>query len=256
MLDLHAELRGIVTALDTAGIPYALVGELAVSIYAVPRATEDVNLLLDREQLLQAVERLASLGFRPAGKPMSVAGGRLDIQRLIKIDGSDLVPVDLLIPNDPALIALLAGREVTVWEGGPLSIVSLPGLSSGPQAAPWIGSGPGRSGSPGAGSVTKTLDATAAIRKASALRTLCLRLPHLPTPAEIERLWRCDALAASPDSATSADIEALAAGWRNWWRRGETERLRAMAARVPPSVINADRRLAMYACAAGTLQDR
>ena len=127
-LDLHAEMRGIVTALDAAGIAYALVGGLAVSIYAAPRATEDVDLLLGREHLLPAVESLTSLGFRRAGAPMSVAGGRLEIQRLIKIDGSDLVPVDLLIPNDPALAAILAGREDVLWEGGRLSIVSLAGL--------------------------------------------------------------------------------------------------------------------------------
>jgi hypothetical protein len=127
-LDLHAELRGIVATLDAAGIVYALVGGLAVSIYAAPRATEDVDLLLGREQLLSAVDRLAALGFRRAGTPMSVAGGRLEIQRLIKIDGSDLVPVDLLIPNDPELAAVLADREGVTWEGGRLSIVSLAGL--------------------------------------------------------------------------------------------------------------------------------
>jgi hypothetical protein len=127
-LDLHAEMRGIVMALDTAGIAYALVGGLAVSIYAAPRATEDVDLLLGREQLRPAVESLTSLGFRRVGAPMSVAGGRIEIQRLIKIDGSDLVPVDLLIPNDPALAAILAGRESVLWEGGRLSIVSIAGL--------------------------------------------------------------------------------------------------------------------------------
>ena len=127
-LDLHAELRGIVKALDGAGIAYALAGGLAVSVYAVPRATEDVDLLVAQEDLPRAVERLASLGFRPAGTPMSVAAGRLGIQRLIKIDGSDLVPVDLLVPNDVPLAALLAGRETIAWEDGHLSIVSLAGL--------------------------------------------------------------------------------------------------------------------------------
>ena len=99
--------------------------------------------------------------------------------------------------------------------------------------------------------MTNTLNATAAIRKASALRALCLRLPHLPTPAEAARLRRCESLAASPESATATDVDALAAGWRSWWRRGETERLRAMALRVPARLINSDRRLATYACAAG-----
>ncbi len=110
-LDLHAELRGIVKALNAAEIPYALVGGLAVSIYAQPRATEDVDLLVAREDLARAVERLESLGFRRAGVPMSVGARRLDIQPLIKIDGTDLIPVDLLVPNDPALAALLSDRS-------------------------------------------------------------------------------------------------------------------------------------------------
>lgn len=37
---------------------------------------------------------------------------------------------------------------------------------------------------------------------------------------------------------------------------GGTERLRAMAARVPAGLIDADRRLAQYACATGALQGR
>lgn len=104
--------------------------------------------------------------------------------------------------------------------------------------------------------MTKTLDASAAIRKVSALRALCLRLPHLPTPAEAARLRRCEALAVSAESATGADVEALATGWRRWWHLGETERLREMAARVPAGLINVDRRLALYACASGALQGR
>ncbi len=85
-------------------------------------------MLLAREDLARAVERLESLGFRKAGTPMSVAGERLDIQQLIKIDGTDLVPVDLLVPNDPVLAALLADRNAIAWEGECLSIMSLAGL--------------------------------------------------------------------------------------------------------------------------------
>jgi hypothetical protein len=127
-LDLHAELRGIVRALDAAGIAYALVGGLAVSVYAAPRATEDVDILLARDDLARAVERLVPLGFRQAGTPMSVAGGRLDIQRLIKIEDTDLVPLDLLLPNDAGLATLLTTRQTIEWQEGRLSIVSLEGL--------------------------------------------------------------------------------------------------------------------------------
>ena len=127
-LDLHAELRAIVRALDAAGIVYALAGGLAVSIYATPRATEDVDLLLSPADLARAVERLAPLGFRQAGPSMMVAGGRLHIQRLIKIEGTDLIPLDLLVPHDEALAALLSGRQAIEWHDGHLSIVSLAAL--------------------------------------------------------------------------------------------------------------------------------
>jgi len=99
--------------------------------------------------------------------------------------------------------------------------------------------------------VTGALDPARAIRKASALRSLCLSLPHVPTPAEVGRLRRFDELVAQPESATAGDLEALATGWRRWWRQGDTERLRLMAARVPGALLDADRRLATYACAAG-----
>jgi hypothetical protein len=100
--------------------------------------------------------------------------------------------------------------------------------------------------------VTKILDATAAIRKASALRALCLRLPHVATPTEMTRLRRFEALADSPVSATGGDVEALVAGWRRWWYEGESERLCAMAARLPAGFVDGDRRLAHYACAAAS----
>ena len=100
--------------------------------------------------------------------------------------------------------------------------------------------------------MTKILDAATAIRKVSALRALCLRLPHVPTPAELALLQRFCELVAAPESASTEDIEPLAVGWRRWWSEGETSRLRAMAACVPASLVQSDRRLALYACAAAT----
>jgi hypothetical protein len=61
---------------------------------------------------------------------MHVAGGRMQIQRLIKIDGSDLLPVDLPLPGDAELYGVLSDRRRVDWEGRPLSVVSPAGLRS------------------------------------------------------------------------------------------------------------------------------
>jgi hypothetical protein len=128
MLDLYAELRRIVEALDVAGVAYALAGGLAVSIYTAPRATEDVDLLVARDDVARAVETIEALGFTGAGRPMRVAGARLEIHRLIKIAGSDLLPIDLVVPVDPNLEHLLADRASVEWEGQRVWIVGLAGL--------------------------------------------------------------------------------------------------------------------------------
>lgn len=122
-MDLYQELLSIVAALDAAHIDYAVVGGIAVSVYTEPRATEDIDLMLARADLTRAVEALRAQGFRMAGRPMSVAGGRLEIQRLTKIEGTELLPLDLLLPADPEIAALLDDRGTVEIGGRPTSII-------------------------------------------------------------------------------------------------------------------------------------
>jgi hypothetical protein len=233
-------LRRIVEALDAAGIPYALAGGLAVSIYTTPRATEDIDLLVARGDLDRAVSTLQPAGFRPAGRPMPVAGGRLEIQRLTKIEGTDLLPLDLLIPTDPALTALIADRASLTLEGRQVDL----------EAPARIGAGPRRPRSPRPEVTITARDVSATLRKVSALRALCLRLPHLPTPKERTLLRRFEILVAAPQTASADDTEALAVGWRQWWREERRAALLGMAQGLPAGLVERDRRLASYADAA------
>ena len=93
-------------------------------------------------------------------------------------------------------------------------------------------------------------DVSFALRKVAALRALCLQLPHLPTPAEQERLRRFETLVASPGKATDDDVDALVAGWRRWWRSGRSDFLLAMANGLPAALVERDLRLAGYLQAA------
>jgi hypothetical protein len=128
MLSLEEELRRIIDALDARDIQYAIAGGVAVSIYTTPRATEDIDLLIAAADLDRALPVLGALGFQGGGPPMAVAQGRLRIQRLTKIAGSDLLPLDLLLADSPQLEEVLRARQQLDWGGKRLWIVSIEGL--------------------------------------------------------------------------------------------------------------------------------
>jgi hypothetical protein len=58
-------LRRVVEALDAAGVPYMLTGSLAAAFYAVPRATQDIDLVIETEerQVGELVQSLLSAGW-------------------------------------------------------------------------------------------------------------------------------------------------------------------------------------------------
>ena len=92
--------------------------------------------------------------------------------------------------------------------------------------------------------------AAAKIRAVARLRNLCRRLPHVPTETERRLLDRFENLGRTPTTALPEDVDALAAGWRAWWREQRTRDIAAMADVLPPGLVDADRRLATYALAA------
>jgi hypothetical protein len=98
--------------------------------------------------------------------------------------------------------------------------------------------------------VTRDVDFDRALRTVSELRRLCLSLPHIATPAEQRLLARFDEIVASAASVTDADIPAITAGWRAWWRAQRFADIVTMAGRLPPDFVDADRELATYAVAA------
>jgi len=128
MLDLHDELLVVIAALDEAGVPYALVGGLAVSIHATPRATEDIDLIIRPEDLSRCAEVLGPLGYRSLSAPMRLAAGRVEIHRLTHLDEDDFVVLDLLLATDAKLLSVLDGRVEVQVEGKALWLSSWEGL--------------------------------------------------------------------------------------------------------------------------------
>ena len=63
---LHDALRRLAQRLSAEGIPYALLGGLALAEHGYPRLTEDIDLLLTPSGLECFRQRLVGRGYRPA----------------------------------------------------------------------------------------------------------------------------------------------------------------------------------------------
>ena len=129
MLDLIDELVALIDALDSRQIEYALCGGLAMAIWAHPRATVDIDLLIQPESLAAVEDVAASLGYRFKADPMSFSGGAIEIRRVSKIDpdGGDTLMLDLLLVT-PAVSEAWASRTRVDWDRGTISVVSREGL--------------------------------------------------------------------------------------------------------------------------------
>ncbi len=121
-MDLAEQLERVAGALEDGGIPYALVGGLAVAVWGAPRATQDIDLLVlpvDVDAALTAVE---PLGFRLRALPMTFRDG-MRLQRVSRIERGALLTLDLLVVND-ALEPAFASRQRIELSGAAIWVVS------------------------------------------------------------------------------------------------------------------------------------
>jgi hypothetical protein len=132
--DLIAELEALVAALDSAGIPYALCGGLALGLHGHPRATMDIDLLVRPEQLGEAMRVARNNGFDVVGRKMIFGlrtGTPREVQRVSKLDprSHELMPLDLLVVN-AELEEVWRDRAQFDVGGRRMTVVSRQGLAT------------------------------------------------------------------------------------------------------------------------------
>jgi hypothetical protein len=125
-VDLFQELKNVTAALEADGIDYALCGGVALAIHGVPRATQDIDLLLRPEDLARLRNAIRPCGFTLESLPMDFASG-ITIQRFTKLVDSQPLMLDVLLVGG-ALENVWASRQSTEYEGGPVRVVSREGL--------------------------------------------------------------------------------------------------------------------------------
>ncbi|GIW70484.1 MAG: hypothetical protein KatS3mg102_0026 [Planctomycetota bacterium] len=121
-LDLYEEFVRLVSELESAGVEYAVVGALALAIHGVPRATTDIDLLVQPEVLQAALEVARRCGFVVEADPIRFPDGMV-VHRTNKFEGEDHLTLDFLLV-DPNLLPAWESRFVVQTEDGPIRVIS------------------------------------------------------------------------------------------------------------------------------------
>jgi hypothetical protein len=128
-MDILDELKNLIKKLNEEKIEYALCGGLAMAIYALPRATLDIDLLIEASSLEDTKRAVSEIGFVLKAAPMEFQEGKVVIHRISKIEPGtgEILVLDLLIVT-PEIKSAWDSRTKVEWEHGILSVVSPEGL--------------------------------------------------------------------------------------------------------------------------------
>ncbi len=128
-MDLLIELKNLIEAFDKNNIDYALCGGLALAVYARPRATLDIDIMVEPDLLGKIKQIVEKLGFNMPATPMSFKDGAVQIHRMTKIDdeSGEHITLDLLLVTPQTKISWDSKISVE-WEGGTLKVLSPEGL--------------------------------------------------------------------------------------------------------------------------------
>ena len=113
-MSLKAFFQTVVEILDRADVPYMLTGSLAAAYYAVPRATQDLDVVIEAER--SGIERVVH-GLRSAGLYVEQEAA-LEAQKVQgqfnAIDPSSGWKVDLIVRKDREYSQVEFGRRQQV----------------------------------------------------------------------------------------------------------------------------------------------
>lgn len=126
-MNLVDELHAVAGALRAAGVPYAICGGIAVTIYGATRTTKGIDVLIERRDLPRALQAIARHGYTFAALPLTFDEGterERHVQRVSKVEGKLHMMVDLLLAEG-AFAGLLAERVEIALPEGTLSVVPL-----------------------------------------------------------------------------------------------------------------------------------
>lgn len=124
---LFEELRSLVQAFNRYEIEFALCGGLAVAAHGIVRATEDIDFLIREESLETAYTAAGEVGFDIRGLDISFKERTVEIRRVSKIVGEEVISLDLLLVT-PAVEDVWKNKMEREFAGEAIAVVSREGL--------------------------------------------------------------------------------------------------------------------------------
>jgi hypothetical protein len=128
-MNLIEELRLLIESLDAHQIQFALCGGLAMAVYSQPRATLDIDIMVEESALQRVIETSREIGYTFDAGEMRFNKGRIRIHRLTKPaqEPENTLTLDLLIVT-PEIYGIWTSRIQIEWEHGSIPVVSPEGL--------------------------------------------------------------------------------------------------------------------------------
>lgn len=121
------ELRLIVGSFNKHEVDFALCGGLAVAAHGLIRATQDIDFLIEESSLDEAYEAAAEVGYDIRGLDISFKERAVEIRRVSKVVGDELISLDLLLVR-PQVDDVWKSREKTEFLGQTFFVVTRAGL--------------------------------------------------------------------------------------------------------------------------------
>ena len=128
-MELVKELVALVSELKREKIEFALCGGMAMAVYAFPRATMDIDIMIEPGSLTKVKKTAEKLGFSFDSGMMEFKKGAIKIYRLVKTESGaeEELVLDLLVVTDKTKKIWQMRKEVS-WEKGTLPVISPEGM--------------------------------------------------------------------------------------------------------------------------------
>lgn len=123
-MDLYSEFFSVIKIMNDNKIKYAVVGGIALSFYAEPRYTKNIDFLVLPEDIDGLKSLLKSEGYIYESPAWDFKKTPVTLHRLSKIEGRESMTIDILVSNEKKYKDIIEDAVTEQTEFGEVSIVS------------------------------------------------------------------------------------------------------------------------------------